>query len=260
MSQKLTDVSSVGPSVAAALIDNDIRSVKKLAKTKVKELDTDPRHWRSHRPKDDPGGQGVACREQEGQEKKRKKQERQIAGSMTPGGATSVAAKLDILEQLKKCLYVYIAPTQNCGYGIYAAKEFKQGETIIVNDNLGYFLDEMTRETALRKGYDIAKDCFEHKPGCYLAPEGNIDDFMNHSCCPNTGLIFELDRYIVRALVDIGRDSEITYDYSTYTFSNEDVFDCLCNSENCRKVVGTFSTLPKALQKKYIALGVTWTG
>lgn len=168
--------------------------------------------------------------------------------------------KLDILEQLKKCLYLYIAPTPHRGYGVYAAKAFKSGENVIVNDNLDYFRDEMTREAALQKGYDINKDCFEHKPGYYLAPEGNIDDFMNHSCCPNTGLIFDQDGYAVRALTDIEKDAEITYDYSTYTFCEQDVFDCFCDYANCREVISAFSTLPKMLQEKYVKLGVTWTG
>lgn len=168
--------------------------------------------------------------------------------------------KLDILEQLKKCLYIYIAPTRHCGYGAFVAKQFKNGEDLIVNDNLDYLRDEMTREVAIQKGYNINKDCFEHRPGYYLAPEGNIDDFMNHSCCPNTGLIFENDRYLLRAITNIEKDDEITYDYSTYTFCETDVFDCLCHCTNCRKVIGPFADLPKALQDKYSKLGVTWTG
>ena len=55
------------------------------------------------------------------------------------------------------------------------------------------------------------------------------------------------------AICDIKKDEEIAYDYSSTWY---DGFECKCSSRNCRGHIGDFSGIPKAVQKKYLRLGI----
>jgi hypothetical protein len=42
------------------------------------------------------------------------------------------------LQKLTKCLNVYLSTTAQCGYGLFAAKPFASGETVIVDEDGDY--------------------------------------------------------------------------------------------------------------------------
>lgn len=58
------------------------------------------------------------------------------------------------------------------------------------------------------------------------------------------------------ALRDIAAGEELTYDYSTHQEHPEGEMICLCGAASCRGVVRSFSTLPSALRRRYLDLGV----
>ena len=91
----------------------------------------------------------------------------------------------------------------------------------------------------------------------YLGPSGEIDDFVNHSCDPNSGIRFSPDGKIhLVSLRNIGANEEITIDYSTTM--NEDNWElpCSCGAASCRGRIRDFKTLPADLQRKYFDLEV----
>ena len=90
----------------------------------------------------------------------------------------------------------------------------------------------------------------------YLGPSGEVDDLINHSCEPNTGLKFSPLGIILIAIKDIEMGEEITWDYSTTLFENSWKMLCDCKKGACRKVISDFTVLDKDLQKKYNDLGV----
>lgn len=77
--------------------------------------------------------------------------------------------------------------------------------------------------------------------------------FVNHSCDPNAGI--KQDRYLV-ALRKIAKDEEIFFDYSTTMEEQSFTMECFCGAPGCRKIVQDFSTLPGAVQDRYVSEGI----
>jgi SET domain-containing protein len=80
-----------------------------------------------------------------------------------------------------------------------------------------------------------------------------ISKTINHCCNPNAGIRNKSDLYAIR---DININEEITYDYSTTSgIDDRWTMSCGCNSEKCRKVIGSVVALPPATLSKYLAAG-----
>ena len=64
----------------------------------------------------------------------------------------------------------------------------------------------------------------------------SIDDFMNHSCNPNLGL---LDEVTLVAIRDIKPNEELTIDYAIELADIDYIMSkkCNCKSLNCRKTI-----------------------
>jgi SET domain len=90
----------------------------------------------------------------------------------------------------------------------------------------------------------------------YVGPSGGFDDFVNHSCTPNTGLRFYDGSIQLIALRDIEPNEELFWDYST-TLSDTDFFlNCACGTSACRGVIGDFRFLEPELQAHYRELDI----
>jgi len=93
-----------------------------------------------------------------------------------------------------------------------------------------------------------------------MGPSGGIDDFFNHSCEPNAGLVIKEKKIFLKAIKNIKKGSEITWDYSTTMYEAEFPdkweMDCVCGSKKCRQRIVDFKELPKKIQLRYIKAGV----
>jgi uncharacterized protein len=158
-------------------------------------------------------------------------------------------------RKLTKCLSVYIADTERCGLGIFAAKPFEAGAVVMVDEDGDYFRNVVSYRELQRLGYDL-DITLQVGLDAFKLPNGSLDDFTNHSCDPNTGIRLTARGTIVLALRDIAAHEELTYDYSTYLNNPYESLNCLCGAANCRGVVGNFSTLPAELRQRYQALGI----
>lgn len=137
------------------------------------------------------------------------------------------------------------------GMAVFANKDFKNGENIIVfNGKLmkGEELPELTNPEDDRY-IQIGKNE-------YLGPSGSFDDFFNHSCNPNCGLRFEGGKVILIAIKNIKKGEEIVWDYSTTMDEDNWEMDCMCGNKNCRKRIRDFKYLPEKIQQKYLRLGI----
>lgn len=157
------------------------------------------------------------------------------------------------LRKLTKCLNVFVGRTEACGFGLFAATPFARGSTVIVDEDGDYYEGVMTLVEALNRGYDLANDLFQIGPDAFLLPNGNLDDLVNHSCRPTTGLRLTPLGYRMVALVDIQPGDQLTYDYSTYIGDTPERLVCACGAAECRGVIGPFSALPPALRHYYLA-------
>src|SRR3989344_3133586 len=72
--------------------------------------------------------------------------------------------------------------------------------------------------------------------------------YVNHSCNPNARFIAPHHLAVLR---EIKPNEEITLDYSTLVNIPKCDMHCACGGKNCRKVIKSYSKLPKKLQEKY---------
>jgi len=136
------------------------------------------------------------------------------------------------------------------GKAVFANKDFKKGEEIIEWKGSVLSKEELPliRTAEDDRFTQIGKDK-------YIGESGELDDFFNHSCNPNAGLLFE-EKILLIAIKQIKKGDEITWDYSTTMDEDDWEMDCLCESKNCRKKIRDFKYLPKEIQQKYIKLGI----
>jgi hypothetical protein len=137
------------------------------------------------------------------------------------------------------------------GKGVISSEDIQAGDMIlflggpIFSENEIPFLAEPTNDYFLQIDEDL-----------YLGPSGEVDDYINHSCNPNTGLVFSENRLGMKAIDFIPKGSEITYDYSTTMHGSWGTMTCNCGAPNCRKKIINFIEIPVSIQQRYLELGI----
>jgi hypothetical protein len=159
------------------------------------------------------------------------------------------------LRKLKKCQHLYLAQTADRGLGVFAAREFSPGDIVMMDFDGDYYDHVMTYEQ-LRANNIALEYPLQVGPDLFRVPSGNIDDFTNHSCEPNTGIHLYPLGAIILAIRPIKVHDEVTFDYSTYLNNPYERIVCRCGAKSCRGVIGNFATLPRSLQERYLALGI----
>jgi uncharacterized protein len=157
--------------------------------------------------------------------------------------------------KLNKCLHIYLARTERCGLGIFAAKPLRAGAIVLADEDGDYYRNVVSYRELCGRGYRLDVT-LQVGQDAYKLPNCTLDDFTNHSCEPNTGIRLTARGMLILALRDIAAHEELTYDYSTYLNNPYESMRCLCGAASCRGVIGNFSTLPAELQRHYRALGV----
>lgn len=132
------------------------------------------------------------------------------------------------------------------GRGVFASSEFSAGEHV-----LEFFGDRVDRDTL-----DDLKHALQVGPRTFLTASGDIDDFVNHSCEPNTGIRDDANGQVTLfALREIKAGSEITFDYATTQANGFTRMACECGSKSCRKVIADWNDIPEAVREFYLAQG-----
>lgn len=127
------------------------------------------------------------------------------------------------------------------GKGVYAQRDFKKGETVIV-----WHPEEIVSKENISK---LSSDEQNHTDyignGKYVLM-GSPEKFVNHSCSPNTYVHNKKDI----AMRNIKNGEEITTDYALNGIDDWEL-ECKCRSKNCRKTIyGDFRKLDAKTQKK----------
>ncbi|MBI5390125.1 ACT domain-containing protein [Candidatus Woesearchaeota archaeon] len=108
--------------------------------------------------------------------------------------------------------------------GVFAAKNFKKGETV-----LHFEPKVLTKDQIKALPSDQKKYVSSYKHGKYILQQGP-DKYVNHACDPNTKVQNNSDV----AIRDIHRGEEITSDYRKDTIQLHH-FTCRCRSRNCQR-------------------------
>lgn len=131
------------------------------------------------------------------------------------------------------------------GTGVFAGRPFRPG-------------DELLEFVGERKDVSAFKDlthALQIGPTTYISPSGKIDDYVNHSCDPNTGVREDKGRIVLFALKPISRGDEVTFDYATTQEGHHWTITCACGSPLCRKTIADFRDMPVERQKYYLEKG-----
>jgi hypothetical protein len=132
------------------------------------------------------------------------------------------------------------------GKGLFAARAFRRGETILRVRGPVLVLEEV-----LAKG-ERQSDPVQIGERLYLDTQAPAV-YSNHSCDPNAGLTADLELVALRPLA---AGDEIRWDYSTSMSEDLWTMPCRCGSAGCRGVVGDFQTLPGNRRRWYLKRGV----
>ena len=142
---------------------------------------------------------------------------------------------------------------KNCkhGKGVFTTQTINMGNEVLK------FGGSLVRSDELPNPYLPENDYYlQIGEGIFLGPSGDIDDYVNHSCCPNTGVVFNSGVIKLVALISIPEGSEITFDYSTTMDNSRWEMDCGCLSRNCRHKIKNFVELSSEIQDQYIQMGI----
>jgi len=140
--------------------------------------------------------------------------------------------------KIKSCAY---------GKGVYATENIPMGEKILE------FGGHIISSKELPYPYRSENDYFlQIGHDAYLGPSGEMDDYINHSCSPNSGI--RITDFIVEliAISPIQYGDHITFNYTTTMDSDWGEFPCSCGSKRCCGIVKKFIDLPPSTQKKYV--------
>jgi len=93
-------------------------------------------------------------------------------------------------------------------------------------------------------------------PDSFLGPSGELDDYVNHSCNPNSGIVFKTSSIELVAIKPIKKNEQIFYDYSTTMDNFGWKMKCHCKSTSCREWIDDFFNIPHHTQQYYIEQGI----
>lgn len=146
----------------------------------------------------------------------------------------------------------FIKETSKKGKGVFTKKKFKAGDFVILLS--GDRLTSKQIDVRIDAGKETCNDPLQISRLMYF----DLDELprtVNHSCDPNCGLRQENKLYALR---DIDAGEEISFDYSTTVpkYKSWWKMRCHCHAKNCRRIISSYNTIPKAQLTKYLKLRV----
>ncbi len=137
------------------------------------------------------------------------------------------------------------------GLSVFANRKFKAGDYIIEFHGKKYTMDEYKRKLNPKNNHFL-----QISDNLFLGPTRTPDNYINHSCNPNSGIKIVDGCVLLFAIKSIKKGEEITFDYSTTMAEDYWEMNCRCGSKNCRGQIKDFKYLPYDLQQRYISLGI----
>lgn len=145
------------------------------------------------------------------------------------------------------------------GNGVFASSPIIKGQKICL------FKGKKVTIPELKKLYETGEvrhdDPFQIGNQLYILLDKPYI-YFNHSCAPNAGLRGKGEMFALR---DIPKGQEITFDYSTTEWTDDEAWGinwhelwkitCTCGSDNCRKEIRVFPFLPKIQQNYFLKEG-----
>ncbi len=132
-----------------------------------------------------------------------------------------------------------VRETQRKGRGVFTTAPIAAGTRIVAIAGKKYRAGDIPPEALAMQIDD----------DWWLCSEGeNLDDYINHSCVPNTGFVH--NNPVLYALRDIAAGEELSWDYSTSISESGWNLACLCEATSCRGIVLPFGELSPEQQRR----------
>ena len=90
----------------------------------------------------------------------------------------------------------------------------------------------------------------------WMWSSGGLDDLVNHSCNPNTGLWQSGGDTYLMSVRAIAANEELSFDYSTSMVDEPWSMSCACGEHACRGTVGNFLDCPAPTMAYYAGMGL----
>jgi hypothetical protein len=149
---------------------------------------------------------------------------------------------------------VYVAESRIHGLGVFAARDFAAGETLLRMDDSRVVDAEHPLRPELG---EYAHHC-DYLAGGLVVLQGYPERHVNSSCDPNAYARRGGGESLVVARRAVRAGEEITCDYIIDCHGGE-VWRCACGSPRCRGVVpSSFFELPVEAQLEYLPLLNEW--
>ena len=149
---------------------------------------------------------------------------------------------------------VYVAESKIHGLGVFAARAFAEGETVLLMDDSRVVDEEHPLRPELG---EYAHHC-DYLEGGKVVLQGWPERHINSSCDPSAYARRRGGESVVVARRRIRAGEEITCDYIIDCHGGE-VWQCNCGSARCRgTIVSSFFELPLARQLEYLPLLNEW--
>lgn len=137
---------------------------------------------------------------------------------------------------------IYAKDTGTYGKSLFTRKDFRKDELVFIA------FGPLVKNATI---YTIPID--EKLKIDPTKPEGNLSQYICHSCEPNLGI---RNRTEFVAMRDIKKDEEIRIDYAMIGYEYGTEIDekgriCKCGSPICRGTLGSYKDLPFEIRKKY---------
>jgi SET domain len=149
---------------------------------------------------------------------------------------------------------VVVAESNIHGLGMFAARDFAAGATVLVMDD----------SRVVDAAHPLRPELGEYPYHCDYLAGGTVilqpspERHINSCCEPNTYARRADGRSVIIARKFIPAGAEITADYIINCHGGE-VWQCNCGSARCRgTIVSSFFELPLALQLEYLPLLNEW--
>jgi SET domain-containing protein len=140
------------------------------------------------------------------------------------------------------------------GRGVFALCDMAVGEEILV------FSGPLVNKEVLPVPHTPENDYYlQIDDGLFLGPSGELDDYVNHSCEPNSGIVVAGVEVRLVAIRPIAAGEQVCFDYSTAMDDYPWEMACRCGAHSCRGAIGDFVRLPMELQERYVTRGVVPT-
>ncbi len=142
---------------------------------------------------------------------------------------------------------------QECSYGkgVFCDEDIDSDEEILHFGGMVVGIESLPQPYTPQNDYYL-----QIGENTFLGPSGGLDDFVNHACDPNSGVIIASGVVKLVAIVFIPAGSQITFDYSTTMDNFWWEMTCACGSEKCRRKVQNFVDLSGNIQAKYVRTGI----